>query len=421
MNSQSPKFDVLIIGGGPAGLAAAVTAKESGARVAIVDDNPGLGGQIWRGDHKKASTPEAAKWLRRVQAAQVEFISGARVYDQPEAGVLLAETFDGVLELGYGKLILATGARERFLPFPGWTLPGVAGAGGLQALVKAGLPIEDKKVVVAGTGPLLLAVAAYLRKRGAQVLLIAEQASQRKLLSFGLGLLRSPGKIFQAIQLKRELAGIPHLTGCWPVAANGDNQLRSITLRRGLKTWEVTCDYLACGFHLLPNTELAVFFGCALREGVVQVDEFQQTTVPGIYCAGESTGIGGLEVSLVEGQIAGFAATGQSETARALFADRNKHQHFADLLNCTFALREELKALPQADTIVCRCEDVNFARLQMQPAWRAAKLHTRCGMGPCQGRICGGAIEFLLGWPAESVRPPVFPVKVGSLIQHNQP
>lgn len=417
MNSQNHNYDVLVIGGGPAGLASAVSAKESGARVAIVDDNPGLGGQIWRGEQRKTSTPEAAEWLRRVQTAKVEFIPGARVYDQPETGVLLAETFDGVLRLAYRKLILTTGARERFLPFPGWTLPGVAGAGGLQALVKSGLPIEGKKVVVAGTGPLLLAVAAYLRKRGAQVLLIAEQVSKSKLLSFGFGLWRSPGKIFQALQLKRELAGIPHLTTCWPVSAHGDSQLRSVTLRRGQKTWEVECDYLACGFHLLPNTELAVFVGCALRDGVVQVDAFQQTTIPNIYCAGESTGIGGLDVSLIEGQIAGLAATGQMETARGLFAERDKHQRFANRLNRTFALREELKELPQPDTIVCRCEDVSFARLQDQPAWRAAKLHTRCGMGPCQGRICGGAIEFLLGWSAESVRPPIFPVKVGSLIQ----
>jgi len=409
--------DVLVIGGGPAGLAAAVSAKESGARVAIVDDNPNLGGQIWRGEPRKATTPESAEWLRRVQKAQVEVISGARVFDQPEKGQLLAETFDGVLTLGYRKLILATGARERFLPFPGWTLPGVMGAGGLQALVKSGWPIAGKKVVVAGTGPLLLAVAAYLQKRGAQILLIAEQASQSKLLSFGLGLWRSPGKIIQAIQLKRELAGVRHLTSCWPVAANGDGQLRSVTLRRGPKNWEVACDYLACGFHLLPNTELAVLFGCALHEGVVQVNEFQQTTVPDIYCAGESTGIGGLEVSLIEGRIAGLAATGQQRKARVLFAERRRHQQFADLLNHTFALREELKSLPQPDTIVCRCEDVSYARLQNQPTWRTAKLHTRCGMGPCQGRICGGAVDFLLGWPAESIRPPVFPVKVGSLIQ----
>ena len=414
MNSHN--YDVLVIGAGPAGLAAAVAAQQSGARVAIVDDNPGLGGQIWRGEQRKPSTPAAAQWLRRVQAAPLEFISGARVYDQPEAGRLLAETSDGRLELSYRKLILATGARERFLPFPGWTLPGVAGAGGLQALVKSGLPIEGKKVVVAGTGPLLLAVAAYLRKRGANVLLIAEQTSPSRLLSFGLSLWRSPNKIFQALQLKRELLGIAHLTNCWPMAAHGNEQLQRVTLRRGQRTWDMHCDYLACGFHLVPNVELASFFNCALRDGVVQVDEWQETAVAGIYCAGESTGIGGLELSLVEGQIAGYAATGQAEKARALFAERRQHQQFAELLNRTFALRNELKQLPQPDTIVCRCEDVSFAQLEQYVAWRAAKLQTRCGMGPCQGRICGTAIEFLLGWQPESVRPPVYPVNVGHLI-----
>lgn len=415
MNNPHDTYDVLVIGGGPAGLAAAVSAQQSSARVAIVDDNPGLGGQIWRGDQHKASTPEAAQWLRHMATAQVKFISGAYVYEQPEPGLLLAETFEGRRELGYQKLILATGARERFLPFPGWTLPGVAGAGGLQALVKSGLPMAGKKIVVAGTGPLLLAVAAYLQKQSANVLLIAEQASQ--LLSFGLSLWRWPSKIFQAIQLKRELAGIRHLTNCWVESAHGDNRLQRITLRRGQKTWDVACDYLACGFHLVPNVELAVFFGCELREGIVQVDELQATTVPGIYCAGEATGIGGLELSLVEGQIAGFAATNQVQQARALFAERDKLQQFANLLNRTFALRDELKRLPQPDTIVCRCEDVSFARAEKYPEWRAAKLHTRCGMGPCQGRICGPALEFLLHWQPESVRPPVFPVKVGNLIR----
>jgi NADPH-dependent 2,4-dienoyl-CoA reductase/sulfur reductase-like enzyme len=416
MDDQRHEYDVLVIGGGPAGLAAAVGASQRAARVAIVDDNPELGGQIWRGQQRKVTTAEAAEWIGRAQQARVEFIGGARVYDQPEPGLLLAETFDSLLELGYRKLILATGARERFLPFPGWTLPGVAGAGGLQALVKSGLPIKGKSVVVAGTGPLLLAVAAYLRKRGARVLLIAEQAPQRELLKFGFSLWRSPGKILQAVGLKRELMGVPHLTGCWPVAAHGDEQLRGVTLRRGQKTWGVECEYLACGFHLVPNTELAAFFGCALRDGVVEVDDFQQTTVPDVYCAGESTGIGGLELSLVEGQIAGLAATGGEQKARALFAERRRLHQFASLLNRTFALRDELKTLPWPETIVCRCEDVSFERLQHQPGWRAAKLHTRCGMGPCQGRVCGGAVEFLFGWPAESVRPPVFPVRVGGLI-----
>jgi hypothetical protein len=112
-----------------------------------------------------------------------------------------------------------------------------------------------------------------------------------------------------------------------------------------------------------------------------------------------------------------LAATGRREEAQALFAERRRLARFAELLNRTFALREELKHLPDADTIICRCEDVRFAQLAKQAAWRAAKLHTRCGMGPCQGRICGAAVEFLFGWQPESVRPPVFPVRVGSLIR----
>jgi NADPH-dependent 2,4-dienoyl-CoA reductase/sulfur reductase-like enzyme len=407
--------DVLVIGGGPAGLAAACCATESDQRVTIVDDNPGLGGQIWRGEEKKPSAQEAASWLENVKSANAEFVSGAKVIHQPVPGLLVAESSDGVCELSYGKLILATGARERFLPFPGWTLPNVMGAGGLQALVKSGLPIKGKEVVVAGSGPLLLAVAAYLRKSGAEVLLIAEQASWRRLWRFGLGLLKQPAKIFQAIELKRQLAGVPYLTSCWPVAAHGGEKLESVTLRQGDETWQVSCDYLACGFHLVPNLELAALLGCGVRDGCVRVDEFQETSVPEVYCAGESTGIGGLELSLVEGQIAGYAAGGRLVEARSLFAVRERLQRFADSLNRTFALRDELKTLPEPETIVCRCEDVTFERLRACGSWREAKLQTRCGMGPCQGRVCGAALEFLLDWKPESVRPPVFPARVESL------
>jgi NADPH-dependent 2,4-dienoyl-CoA reductase/sulfur reductase-like enzyme len=216
--------EVLIVGGGPAGLAAAGCAAQGGRRVTIIDDNPGLGGQIWRGEHARPRAPKAAAWLKQAQSAQVEFITGARVFDQPEAGRLLAETSDGVCQLSYRQLILATGARERFLPFPGWTLPNVCGAGGLQALVKTGLPIGGKKVVVAGSGPLLIAVAAYLRQRGANVRLIAEQASWDRLWRFGLGLLAQPGKIFQGLGLKSRLLGVPFRAGCWPVAAHGQER-----------------------------------------------------------------------------------------------------------------------------------------------------------------------------------------------------
>src|SRR5262249_53623384 len=169
-------WDIVVVGGGPAGIAAAVCAVESGASVLVVDDNPGLGGQIWRGEERNSSIREAQRWRERLANSEAEILPGFRVIDQSAPGVLVAESFDQVHEIAYSKLILCTGARERFLPFPGWTLPNVMGAGGLQAMVKSGIEIKGKSVVVAGTGPLLLPVAAYLREHGAQVRLIAEQA-----------------------------------------------------------------------------------------------------------------------------------------------------------------------------------------------------------------------------------------------------
>jgi hypothetical protein len=136
-----------------------------------------------------------------------------------------------------------------------------------------------------------------------------------------------------------------------------------------------------------------------------------------VYSAGETTGIGGLELSLVEGEIAGLAIAGKHDEARSLFAVRAGQRKFAKRLNRTFVLRDELKQLPAPETIVCRCEDVTFEQLRPHHSWREAKLQTRCGMGPCQGRVCGGAVEFLFGWRAESVRPPVLPVRIQSLIQ----
>jgi NADPH-dependent 2,4-dienoyl-CoA reductase/sulfur reductase-like enzyme len=409
------QFDILIVGAGPAGLAAAFAAA-GGARLGLVDDNPTRGGQIWRGEEAHPSNPVAKRWLAGSAGGGVEVLTGTRVIAQPRPGVLWAENAQGQVSLAYQRLILATGARERFLPFPGWTLPNVLGAGGLQALVKTGLPIRDRRVVVAGSGPLLLAVAAYLHKHGVKIPLIAEQAPWRRLAWFGLGLFAHPGKLLQALRLRLELAGVPLRTGCWPVAASGTDRLAAVTLTDGRKTWDEPCDYLACGFGLVPNVELPALLGCTLHGGAVQVDDWQETTVAGVFCAGEPTGIGGLDQALAEGLIAGHAAAGRRDAAKRYFGQRRRARQFGAALETAFALRDELRRLPQAETVVCRCEDVTWGQLAAYGTWRAAKLQTRCGMGPCQGRVCGPALAFLRGFTADSVRPPVFPARVDSLL-----
>jgi NADPH-dependent 2,4-dienoyl-CoA reductase/sulfur reductase-like enzyme len=414
--------NILIVGGGPAGMAAALAASEQNdASVTVVDDNPRLGGQIWRAELGKTKSPDAVRLIAAIDAKKINLINNAQVFASKDKNSLRAETATGTIDLNYEKLILATGARERFLPFPGWTLPGVFGAGGLQALVKGGFNVENNRIIVAGTGPLLLVVAEYLKSKGAKVVAIAEQAPARKINKFALGLWRYPSKVRQGIALKAKILDIPYLTDCWvtrglvPRPPACQDKLSSVELTQKGKTWSIDCDYLAVGFHLVPNTELAMLLGCEIENSCVTVDEFQRTTCENVYCAGEPTGIGGVESSLVEGKIAGIAATGQLAEARTLFSERDKTRRFGEALNSTFALRDELKTVAESETLVCRCEDVSFARLKEFDSWRSAKLQTRCGMGPCQGRVCGAAAEFLFDWTVGAARPPIFPVKLENL------
>jgi NADPH-dependent 2,4-dienoyl-CoA reductase/sulfur reductase-like enzyme len=423
--------NVIVVGAGPAGIAAAATAARHGQSVLVLDDNPAAGGQIWRGGreapHPRASSKEntaKSQALHMLASSGAVLLPGHRVFDAPAPSTLhaLKETADGseVVAFRYDRLILATGARERFLPFPGWTLPGVFGAGGLQALVKGGFPVQGKRVAVAGSGPLLLAVAAHLREFGAHLTSVSEQASTAQLAPFAASLWSHPAKILQGIGYRKALGKAPYRTGCWPVSATADKTtglLQSIHLADGTKIWEEPCDLLACGFHLVPNTELASLLGCALHENFVQVNPLQQTSVANIYCAGEPTGIAGLDAALLQGEIAALACSGKP--TGHLRARNAAEKKFAHRLEKAFRLRPELRSLASSGTIVCRCEDVTRATLSGRTGWTDAKLQTRCGMGPCQGRICGPAVETLFGWKPQSVRPPLSPVPLNALCFHD--
>lgn len=417
---MSAVFDVVVAGAGPGGIAAATVAAEAGLRVCLLDNNASIGGQIWRGfrtdtAHQYPHGREFLYWINRLKATKCEIYSGWQAIDRPANGVLRLEREGDFLDLKFQNLILATGARERFLPFPGWTLPGAMGAGGLQALVKSGLDARGKRVVVAGTGPLLLAVAAGIKDAGAEIVGVYEQAPLSRLIRFGFRLSGFPKKLAEGMRYRRKLLNAPYRSGCWVMRAEGNGRIERVTVTDGRRQWSHACDWLACGFHLVPNLELPRMFRCNITDDYVAVDSLQQTSVPGIACIGELTGIGGLEKAILEGRIAGGVAAGREAEARALAPRLERMKRFARQLECAFALRDELRTLPAPDTLVCRCEDVPYTSLSGCESWREAKLHTRCGMGACQGRVCGAATEYVFGWNCDGTRPPVFPAAVSAV------
>lgn len=420
--------EVLVVGAGPAGIAAATAAARGGKRVLVLDDNHRAGGQIWRQGTASVERPASAENRRRDKALAALHGSGAQLLPMHRIfGASGPATLEALHEpasspphtvrFRFQQLILATGARELFLPFPGWTLPGVFGAGGLQALVAGGYSVQGKRVLVAGSGPLLLAVAAHLKSAGAHVVGLVEQAPLTRLASFALGLLRPPGRIVQGARYRAHLGKARFHTGCWPVEAlpqTSAPHLRAVRLTNGRRAWEVSCDLLACGFHLVPNTELARLMGCAMKGDFVQVDSHQKTSLPNVFCVGEPTGIAGLDAALLQGEIAGRACAGDFSTGLA--GKLRRERRFGQRLAKAFALRPELKTLPQPETLVCRCEDVRFADVAGKMGWTDAKLQSRCGMGACQARVCGPALHFLLGWENTSVRPPLSPVPITALL-----
>jgi D-hydroxyproline dehydrogenase subunit alpha len=416
---RTMECDVAVIGGGPAGIAAAARAAEHGARTIMLDSGLRPGGQIWR--HLDATTlpSRARSWLRRLQRSGARVVQRATVVDADDARALTVVDPHGTTRVVAQRIIIATGARERFLPFPGWTLPNIMGVGGAQAMLKAGLDVRGRRAIVAGSGPLLLPVAAALRKAGAQLVIVAEQATARTLGTFALSLWSQPSKLWLAARYRAEIGTTTYRTGCWVRRADGIDRLQTVTLTNGHREWVEPCDLLCCAFGLVPATEMARLLGCTVEGGSIIVDGMQRTSVEHVLSAGETTGIAGDDAAIAEGEIAGIVASSRLAVA-AIPPDLIRHQHqgrrFARRLRDSFRLRPELSQLATADTVVCRCEDVRLR--QLDPAWtaRQAKLYARVGMGPCQGMTCGPALQHLFGWDAGSVRPPLFAPSLRSWI-----
>jgi NADPH-dependent 2,4-dienoyl-CoA reductase/sulfur reductase-like enzyme len=417
-------YNVAVVGAGPAGLAAAEAALARGARVAWLDAQTTAGGQVWRKDVAHGWPRNAQNAIERItQHANVAWMPQTQIV-HAELGALLLQNGSRAWRITYDALILATGARELLLPFPGWTLPGVTGAGGLQALAKQGWPLAGRRVAIAGSGPLLLAAAATAKRHGAHVLGIYEQASKTTVQHFARKLWRWPGKALQAASLRAQLADIPYRCGSIVARAIGDSALQSIEVDgpRGME--RIECDQLASGYGLVPNVELAHMLGCAMHnEGAhpcVKVDAAQRTSVAHVYAAGEVCGIGGRDCAWLEGRIAGLAATGAAIDASLLRKQRHARA-FASALREHFALDPYIYDLPEPDTLICRCEDVSLRALDNHDDARSAKLATRCSMGACQGRVCGTALAELGRFPRGGLRPPLFPARLATLGELDSP
>ena len=289
------------------------------------------------------------------------------------------------------------------------------GAGGLQALVKSGLDPRDKRVVLAGSGPLLLAVGAGLVSEGAKVLGIYEQAPLARLAKFGITLLAHPRKLIEGAGYRRKTLGVPYRTGAWVVRAEGRGRVEQVTLTDGRKVWSVDCDWLGCGFHLVPNLELPRLLGCRVEGGYVAVDRLQQSSAAGRFLCGRVGRHWRTGESADRRPDCRMAAAGREVEALKLVPQRKRMQLFAARLDLAFRLRPELRALAVAKRWSAVARMCRAPLSRAAASWREAKLQTRCGMGACQGRVCGAATEFLFGWENSSSRPPVFPAAVSVL------
>ena len=435
--------DVAVVGAGPAGVAAAVVAAESGARVVLIDAGSGPGGQYYRqpapelparpGDpppHPWRAFDELHRRLRRqVTAGRAMLSPDTTVWAAEGRGPFLLRTRRGDREprapLGAvtaRAVVVATGAFDRHLPFPGWELPGVISGGAAQALVKGSRVLPGRATVVAGTGPFLLAVAATLLEAGGRVVAVVEANAPGSLATRLPHLLPAASKGRELARFVALLARyrVPYLRRHRVVRATGADGVESVVVARVDNRWRVkprsvrtlSCDALAVGYGFTAQTDLLLQLGCPVVAGpdgglAVDVDTMQRTGVAGVVSAGETTGIGGADLALLEGLVAGAAAARHCGAVPALAAAElarlrrriARLRRFADALHRAFPVVEGWQAELDDDTVVCRCEEVTAGEIRQVMHGlgagdaRTVKLLSRAGMGWCQGRICGFPID----------------------------
>ncbi|WP_043263036.1 NAD(P)/FAD-dependent oxidoreductase [Streptomyces sp. CT34] len=471
--SDGPEYDLVVIGAGAAGLAGAVNAAELDLSVALLDAAAQPGGQFYRHPAPAlgATRPEAlhhdwsafAELRRRLVDSDVTYLAGHHVWtvvraepstDRWEVHAVTGADGNGErpVRVRARAVLLATGAYERQLPFPGWTLPGVVGAGGAQAMVKSGLVLPGRRVVVAGSGPLLPAVAASLATAGARVPAVVEASGY-------LGYARHPRALATNVHKTAEAAvhGATLLrhrvrlrTRSAVTQVHGDDRVAAVTVSRLDRDWRpvpgtgrrIACDALAVGHGLVPQLELATGLGCATRRTqdgscALDLDADQQTSVLGVWAAGETGGVGGVRLARVEGELAGLAIAARLRErpaltaggrARTLRRRRDRMRAFAAVMAAAHAPGPGWSRWLDDATDVCRCEEVTAGRIREAVAdygardARTVKLLTRAGMGWCQGRMCGTAVACLAGEgqgaqlpPSPERRPLAVPVRLEML------